>query len=137
MNTKEFVDKYIGKKVDFDKQYGAQCVDLFRQYCQDVWNVPHLGGVNGAKDIFIDYEKMPGEVKYTDRIEYTGGNYPQEGDVIIFDKSGTNQYGHIAICLYATKSRIVVFEQDGFSQTGAKIGTWLYDRLLGGLVKKE
>jgi hypothetical protein len=136
MTIKDFVDKYIGKNVDFDKQYGAQCVDLFRQYCQDVWNVPHLGGVEGAKDIFIDYDKMPGEVKYTERIEYTGGVYPQEGDAVIFDKSATNQYGHIAICLYATKSRIVVFEQDGFNQTGAKIGTWLYDRLLGGLVKR-
>jgi hypothetical protein len=136
MTTKEFVDSYIGKKVDFDKHYGAQCVDLFRQYCQDVWNVPHPGGVDGAKDIYINYEKMPGEVKYTDRIKYTGGNYPQEGDVVLFKESSSNQYGHVAICLYATTSRIVVFEQDGFNQTGAKIGTWSYDRLLGWLVKK-
>jgi hypothetical protein len=136
MTTKEFIDSYIGKKVDFDKQYGAQCVDLFRQYCKDVWDVPHLGGVDGAKDIYINYEKMPGEVKYTDRIKYMGANYPQEGDVVIFDKSATNQYGHIAICLYATAGRMIVFEQDGFNQTGAKIGVWLYERLLGWLVKK-
>ena len=41
MNLAEFLNKYTGKKVDFDKVYGAQCVDLFRQYCQDVWQIPH------------------------------------------------------------------------------------------------
>ena len=32
MTLEEFVNKYIGRKVDFDGAYGAQCVDLFRQY---------------------------------------------------------------------------------------------------------
>jgi hypothetical protein len=137
MNTKEFVDKYIGKKIDFDGHYGAQCVDLFRQFCLEVWSVPHLGGVDGAKDLYVNYEKMPGEVKYTERIEYTDGIYPHEGDAVIFGESPSNKYGHVAICLYATKTRIVVFEQDGFTQSGAKIGAWPYDRLLGGLVKRS
>lgn len=136
MNVKKFVDKYIGKKVDFDNQFGAQCVDLFRQFCQDVWNVPHLGGVNGAKDIYLNYENMSAEIKFTDRVEYTGASRPQEGDVVIFRESSSNQYGHIAICLYSTERIIIVFEQDGFVQNGAKIGTWSYDRLLGWLVKK-
>jgi hypothetical protein len=136
MDVKQFVDAYVGKRVDFDKQFGAQCVDLFRQFCKDVWEVPHLGGVEGAKDLFTDYQKLPGEVQYTDRIEYRDGNYPGEGDVVIFRESASNKYGHVAICLYATKSRIVVFEQDGFNQTGAKIGIWPYDRLLGWLKKK-
>jgi hypothetical protein len=136
MNTKEFVDKHVGQKVDFDKQYGAQCVDLFRQFCADVWNVPHLGGVEGAKDLFINYEKMPSEINHTNRIAYNGENQPQEGSVVIFKESASNKYGHVAICLYATKSLMVVFEQDGFNQTGAKIGVWEYGRLLGWLEKK-
>ena len=136
MNTKEFVDAYIGKKVDFDGQFGAQCVDLFRQYCKDVWNVPHLGGVNGAKDIYLNYEKMPIEAQYTNRVAYTGENYPREGDVVVFKASSSNQYGHVAICLYATKTHIMVFEQDGFNQNGAKIGEWGYDRVLGWLSMK-
>lgn len=136
MNTKEFVDAYIGKKVDFDGQFGAQCVDLFRQFCKDVWGVPHLGGVNGAKDIYLNYDKMPGEVQYTNRVAYSGDNCPQEGNVVLFKESASNQYGHVAVCLYSTKSRIVVFEQDGFAQNGAKIGTWDYARVLGWLTKK-
>ena len=31
----EFVKKYENKKVDFDGVYGAQCVDLFRQYVKE------------------------------------------------------------------------------------------------------
>jgi hypothetical protein len=137
MTTKEFVDKHIGLKVDFDGHYGAQCVDLFRQFCLEVWNVPHLGSVDGAKDLYVNYEKMPVEVKYTSRIAYTGTNQPEEGDVVIFKESASNKYGHVAVCLFATKNKIVTFEQDGFNQTGARIGMWDYSRLLGWLRKKE
>ncbi len=48
MTLDEFVKKYLGKKVDYDGQYGAQCVDLFRQYCKDVLGIPHTGGVIGT-----------------------------------------------------------------------------------------
>ncbi|WP_252722587.1 hypothetical protein [Treponema phagedenis] len=41
MSLDEFVKKYLGKKVDYDGHYGAQCVDLFRQYCKDVLNPAH------------------------------------------------------------------------------------------------
>ena len=47
MKLDEFVMKYVKTKVDFDKVYGAQCVDLFRQYCYDVLELPHTGSVEG------------------------------------------------------------------------------------------
>ena len=59
MTLNEFVLKYRGQKVDFDKAYGAQCVDLFRQYCHDVLYIPHTGAVQGAKDIWLNYNNMP------------------------------------------------------------------------------
>ena len=55
MTLLEFVNKHIGKKVDFDGYYGPQCVDLYRQYCQDVWEIPHTGSVEGAKDLVEKY----------------------------------------------------------------------------------
>ena len=60
----EFINKYINTKVDFDNAFGAQCVDLFRQYCKDVLNIPHTGAVEGAKDVFLNYDKLPLEQKY-------------------------------------------------------------------------
>lgn len=64
MKLDEFINKYINTKVDFDGAFGAQCVDLFRQYCKDVLDIPHTGSVDGAKDIYLNYYKMEGEKKY-------------------------------------------------------------------------
>ena len=51
MTLDEFVEKYNGKKIDYDGHYGAQCVDVFRQYCKDVLAIPHTGGVVGAAEL--------------------------------------------------------------------------------------
>ena len=34
MKLDEFINKYINTKVDFNNAFGAQCVDLYRQYCK-------------------------------------------------------------------------------------------------------
>ena len=137
MTLEEFVKTYNGKKVDFDGVYGAQCVDLFRQYVKDVYGIKeHTGGCatsGGAKDLYLDYPKMEKEKKYFIR---TATKLPKEGDVVIWDSSSTNKYGHVAICLGKLGSSILVFEQDGFKQDGAKINIRSKDNLLGVLRKK-
>lgn len=132
MSLEEFVKKYIGKKVDFDGAFGAQCVDLFRQYNKDVWGNPHTGAVEGAKDLFLNYKKMPEEVKYL-KIVRT----PFVGDVVVFDATSANQYGHVGIIVGAVgNDSLLVFEQDGFKQDGAKIGIRDKSNILGYLRKK-
>lgn len=133
MKLEEFIKKNTGKKVDYDKRYGAQCVDLFRQYCQDVLCIPHTGGVEGAKDLFINYEKMEKEKRYFSKI--TGTSFIP-GDVAIWSDSSTNKYGHVAIIVGTINDDLIVFEQDGFKQDGAKIVLRSTDRLLGALRKK-
>lgn len=132
MDLIEFVNKYHGKKVDFDGAFGAQCVDLFRQYCKDVLRAGHTGAVEGAKDLYIKYADLPSECKYFDRISKANGS-PEIGDVLVFDSTKTNKYGHVAICLGYDVSLdlAVVFEQDGFKQDGAKIQVRFCDNLLG------
>ena len=136
MTLTEFVDKYTGKKIDFDGRYGAQCVDVFRQYCKDVLDIPHTGGVVGASELYTKYEAMPLEQKYFNKLVYTGEK-PEAGDVVIFGATKTNSYGHVAIVLDASTEKITVFEQDGFKQDGAHIGSWSYSRVLGFLRKRE
>lgn len=132
MNLIEFVNKYHGKKVDFDGAFGAQCVDLFRQYCKDVLRAGHTGAVDGAKDLFLKYADLPAECKYFDRISIQNGS-PEIGDVLVWDATPANKYGHVAICLGydVTNDMIVVFEQDGLKQDGAKIAVRLKNNLLG------
>jgi hypothetical protein len=69
MTKDEFVMKYYQTKVDYDGQYGYQCVDLFRQYCKDAAGVTEFstGGVTGAKDLYLLYKKLPLERKYFER----------------------------------------------------------------------
>lgn len=136
MTLTEFVDKYNGKKIDFDSRYGAQCVDVFRQYCKDVLAIPHTGGVVGAADLFTKYDAMPLEQKYFDKLVYAGRK-PEAGDVVIFAPTKSNKYGHVAIVLDASSEKITVFEQDGFKQDGAHVGSWNYARVIGFLRKRQ
>lgn len=137
MTLEEFINKYNGKKVDFDGVYGAQCVDLFRQYVKEVLGIKeHTGACassGGAKDLFLDYSKMPVEQKYFKKS--SAKNYIT-GDILIWDKTETNQYGHIAIFLGKIGSSLIVFEQNGFSQKGAEIVIRSTKNILGYLRRK-
>ena len=138
MSLDEFVQQHLGKKVDADGYFGPQCVDLFRQYCKDVLNIEHTGPCSttgGAKDLFLDYPKMPLEKKNFTRI--TSKKFIP-GDTLIWNSTETNKYGHVAIYLGKLDTMLIVFEQDGFKQDGAKINVRAYDNLLGALrFKKE
>lgn len=133
MTLDDFVKNYEGKQVDYDKAFGSQCVDLFRQYSKEVLFIKeHTGAVEGAKDLFNNLYTMPLMTKYFQKV-YT----PHKGDIVVFGESSTNKYGHVAIVLYATNKSIVVFEQDGFNQSkGAYINIWDYERVLGFLRRK-
>lgn len=132
MNFAEFINKYIGKNVDFDGAYGAQCVDLFRQYVKDVYGLPHTGAVEGAKDLYLNYSKLPLEEKYLVKAKVG-----TPGDVVVFNATTTNKYGHVAILVSKINQKeILVFEQDGFRQDGAKMKIRPTDNILGYLYKR-
>jgi len=64
MILKQFVEKYLGVKVDFDNYAGAQCVDLYRQYCQDVLDMPKSESVKSAKELWLLYDTTAIQKKY-------------------------------------------------------------------------
>lgn len=109
------------------------CVDIFRQYCKDVLNIEHTGGVNGAKDLFLNYFKMPKEQKYFSLVEERKAPKYKTGDVLVWNATKSNQYGHVAILLAEMSGDVLVFEQNGFKQDGAKIVLRSRENLLGAL----
>ena len=138
MILEEFIDKYNGKKVDFDGVYGAQCVDLFRQYAKEVLRIKeHTGPCatsGGAKDLYLDYDKMPLEKKYFTRSK--AKNW-KPGDILIWDSTNANPYGHVAIFLATIGCcNLLVFEQNGITQAGAQIKMRSRQNLLGYLRRK-
>jgi len=136
MTLQEFIEKYLGKKVDFDGVYGAQCVDLARQYWKEVWEIPQPEGVDGAQEFVTKYEDKPIMQKHIQL--FKAGHLVVRGDIVIFGASGANKYGHIAIFnKWLDAHTMEVFEQDGFKQDGAKIAFWKTDRVIGYLRKIE
>lgn len=136
MTLGEFANKYKGKKVDFDGVYGAQCVDLFRQYVKECLGInEHTGSCSssgGAKDLFLDYNNMPIEKKYFSRITKSF----KTGDILIWGSNENNKFGHVAILLSRLDNFFVVLEQNGFTQQGTEIAIRNNINLLGALRKK-
>lgn len=136
MTLNEFVYKNLKKGVDFDGHYGLQCVDLFRQYCQDVWDIPQPEGVTGAVDFFTKYDKKPILKKHLERLSYPA-HKPAEGDAVVFGTVSGNPYGHIGIVVASFPQAVVVLEQDGYKQDGVKIEWYSYRNVLGFLRKRK
>ena len=139
MTLEEFIIKYDGKKVDFDGVYGAQCVDLFRQYTKEVLEIKEHTGpcatTGGAVDLWLDYDKMPIEKKYFEQSNIISRLKP--GDVLIWGPTDKNKYGHVAIFLAKIgKNNFLVFEQNGITQAGAQIKVRDKTKLLGYLRRK-
>lgn len=133
MTLDEFVKNYEAKQIDYDGAFGSQCVDLFRQYNKEVLNIKeHTGVVTGAKELYTNFELMPLMKKHFQKV-YS----PRKGDIVIFNGTENNPYGHVALVIYATTKTIVTFEQDGFNQDkGSYFNLWNYDRVLGFLRKR-
>ena len=132
MTLTSFINKYLGTKVDYDKNGEPQCVDLARQYINDVLEVPQppaLGQDGGAKDLF-DKHGVLNATPDSAMADYT------RGDILIWDKSKTNKYGHVAIlvAIYNTKY-FIVLEQDGFKKDGVKLAFRSRENLRGCLWK--
>lgn len=81
-----WVQSQVGKAIDYDGAYGAQCVDLIQAYYAYLGVSPVSG--NGA-----DYatNTLPaGFARYQ-------GAVPQKGDILVYSGNAGNPYGHVAI----------------------------------------
>lgn len=99
----DFFLKYNGKKLDYDGVYDAQCVDPIKAYFVEVLGLKPVSGDA------IDYWR---DIPDFDRIPKGLFNKPQPGDIVIFDRTSANPYGHIAICNYSRFFDFGVFEQN-------------------------
>lgn len=119
MNYKEFRDKYINKRIDFDKAYGYQCVDLILQYCNEVFSISNPWVWNAKTSLTWNTTLN----KEFDRIDYKSGVIPLVWDVVIWNSTKTNPYWHIWIVDYWTNSsKLCVIEQNASKGDGSWTG---------------
>ena len=82
-----WVRAQLGKSLDYDGVYGAQCVDLIKYYYD------YLGCASYARGNGADYASNTLPSGWT---RYQGAQ-PQPGDILVYGASSSNPYGHVAI----------------------------------------
>lgn len=112
MTTDQFVEKYLGKKIDFDNAYAGQCVDLFRQYVQEVLGFPQPKGVSGAKDFWLNFDTDPNLKNNYTKIPNTPDAVPQKGDVMLWNGKAGGGFGHVSIFLTGDVNSFTSFDQN-------------------------
>ena len=95
MNYAQFVSKYNGKGIDWDGQFGNQCVDLVAQYVKEVYGIEPIYA--NAADWWTGFSGQVAQ-KFT-KVANGATNVPKQGDILIYSKStpGSGGYGHIEI----------------------------------------
>lgn len=133
ISVDEFVKKYQNKSIDFDKAYGAQCVDLFNFYNREVVGAPWVGTpiTGGARDLYQNIAGIPQD--HYQRV--AASEPPRVGDVAVYgepwgravERGRTVFYGHVTI--YLGNGRVL--EQNGRISQKTTISKFTRSGLLG------
>lgn len=120
MNYDEFINKYLGKSIDYDNAYGAQCVDLIKQYLKDVFGL-NPGAWGNAKDYYLNYENNSVLKQHFERIANTSSFIPQKGDIGVFGETVGSGNGHVCIATgEGSTSNFSSYDQNWSSKTVQK-----------------
>jgi hypothetical protein len=134
MTIEEFIAKYKGKKVDWDGYYGGQCVDLYRQYIDDVLEFPQPRGVAGAKDFWTNYESDNALKDYYVKVENTPLGVPKRGDVVLWN---SGEYGHVAIFVSGDINSFISFDQNWPTLNECTLTEHNYNEVVGWLEPRK
>lgn len=103
----EFINKWLGKKADYDGVWDGQCVDLYRFYCKEVLGVSQSVPVGGATEIWDT-----ASAKYFDFILNDPYAVPQKGDILVWDRDVGGGFGHVAIFLEGDVNSFISLDQN-------------------------
>ena len=110
---KNFVNKRLWKRVDYDGAYWFQCADLAKQYISEALEFGKIGALGNAKD-------MPKSPFFAQWEKIKGMNNLMQGDIIIRSQG---QYWHVAIVDHVLNGKVYVLEQNGSGKdSGSGLG---------------
>lgn len=115
-----FVSNNIGKSIDMDNAYGAQCVDLMHAYIKDVLGIPREShDIRGnAYPIFEDIingktiSYGTRKVKF-EKIYNTITGVPQKGDIVFFYNE--DGIGHVSLFIEGDDNSFVSLDQNWYN----------------------
>lgn len=108
----------VGKALDYDGAYGAQCVDLIAFYYRYLGNTTPGGN---ARDYCSN--ALPSGWR---RITNSSGFVPQPGDICVWgaNAGGNGSYGHVAIYINGNSSRINTVDQNYLNNQKTDYHSW-------------
>lgn len=130
MSLQDFIAKYTNQFIDFDGQFGAQCVDLINQYCVDVLGISNpiqeLPG-DTAYDIYQNYSGTKFQ-----KIANTSDGVPDVGDFVFWDTS-IGSGGHCDVFVSGDQNTINGFDQNFPIGSPCHMQTHSYGGVMGWL----
>jgi surface antigen len=122
-----------------------QCVEFVKRYYYEYFNHKMPNSYGDAKDFFDSSLKDGQKNKQRNLVQYRNPSKikPNEGDILIFDGTVFNSYGHVAIISKVTSNEIEIIQQNNGSKSRETIlitredGKWTINnsRVLGFLRK--
>jgi hypothetical protein len=133
MSFDEFVAKWNGKGIDFDKAYGDQCMDLMHQYHVEVLGITdgRTLAAPGAKDVYLQFESRFNNSLF-EKIPNTPTGVPQKGDIVLWGE-GIGPFGHVAMFVSGDTNKFKSFDQNFPTGSKCKIVEHTYKGVLGWL----
>lgn len=101
-----FRSKYKGRRYDYDGNYGAQCVDLLKAYCDELFGLKNVRG-NGRD--YWNNSALTGKF-----IRISKNSVPRYGDIACYSNTGYGlgiKYGHVDIIISSNGDRNYTFGQ--------------------------
>ncbi|MBQ8966210.1 CHAP domain-containing protein [Ruminococcus sp.] len=136
MTFDEYFAARVGKKIDYDGNYGVQCFDLANDYAVKVVGGKQFIGM-GAYEIYTNFANQPAHELY-ERIPNTPDFVPKKGDIMVWGTT-LGKWGHVAVC--NGKGDTTWFESYDQNWTGRNEGVTLvrhnYKSVLGVLRPKN
>lgn len=111
----DFRATHIGRKADYDKKHGGECVDLYNFYMRDVWglNPYRFGGVEYAYQLRENLRQYP-EIEWVDNNPNDPNQIPPMGAVVVFSDNFAIKGGHVGMRDEGTSSAsLLLFDQVG------------------------
>ncbi len=134
LTLSQFIHEYSGKSNVGDTEANkGQCVGLIEARLDNLgFARDHLWG--NAKDL-LDAAKSYPEIYAV--ILNTPTNFPSPGDVVVWDGTWGNGYGHTAVAATANANSLTVFEQNDPLGSPCHEGTHDYRGVMGWIHPKH
>lgn len=95
--------------------YEWQCAEYVNRYYYEVYGYSSWKGSGNAKDYYTNIPLKNSDIK---AYENGGSTAPQAGDIIVWDYSSDNKYGHVAIVREVGSDYIKVIQQNWGNSPG-------------------